>query len=79
MKTGIHPEWLEATVSCVCGKTWTTHSTKPVLKVELCSNCHPFYTGQQRIVDSAGQVERFMRRMQQRQRPAAEPAATAAE
>ena len=67
MKTGIHPEWHEATVHCVCGETWTTHSTKKELRVELCSNCHPFYTGNMRIVDTGGQVERFMRRMRQRQ------------
>lgn len=68
MKTGIHPKYIEATVSCAsCGTTWQTRSTRPELKVELCSNCHPFYTGQQRIVDTAGQVERFNRRMQQAQ------------
>ena len=67
MKAGIHPEWHEATVHCVCGQTWTTHSTKKELRVELCSNCHPFYTGNMRIVDTGGQVERFMRRMRQRQ------------
>lgn len=67
MKENIHPKWFEATVSCVCGNSFTTHSTKPALKVELCSNCHPFYTGQQRIVDTAGQVERFMRRLKARQ------------
>jgi large subunit ribosomal protein L31 len=67
MKAGIHPEYVESTVSCVCGNTFTTRSTKPTLRVELCSNCHPFYTGTQRIVDTGGQVERFMRRMRQRQ------------
>ncbi len=67
MKEGIHPKWVEATVHCACGNTFKIHSTKPELRVELCSNCHPFYTGQQRIVDTGGQVERFMRRMRQRQ------------
>ncbi|HEV8637929.1 MAG TPA: 50S ribosomal protein L31 [Chloroflexota bacterium] len=72
MKKDIHPEWHEATVTCVCGNRWTTHSTKKELRVELCSNCHPFYTGNMRIVDTGGQVERFMRRLRQRQQqPAA--------
>jgi len=63
MKTAIHPKYVLATVTCACGHTWQTMSTKEVLKTDLCSNCHPFYTGEQRIVDTAGQVERFMRRM----------------
>ena len=62
MKKGIHPPYVEATVVCACGNTFITGSTKPVLKVELCSKCHPLYTGQRRIVDTAGQVERFKRR-----------------
>ena len=64
MKTGIHPKYEEATVTCACGNTWQTRSTKSDIRVELCPKCHPFYTGEQRIVDSAGQVERFMQRMQ---------------
>jgi len=63
MKTGIHPKYVLATVSCACGHTWQTMSTQPVIKTDLCSNCHPFFTGEQRIVDTAGQVERFLRRM----------------
>lgn len=63
MKPGIHPEYVESTVTCVCGNSFQTRSTRPSLRVELCSNCHPFYTGTQRIVDTGGQVERFMRRM----------------
>jgi len=63
MKTGIHPKYVVATVSCACGHTWQTMSTQPVLKTDLCSNCHPFFTGEQRIIDTAGQVERFLRRM----------------
>ena len=63
MKTGIHPKYVLATVTCACGNTWQTMSTKEVLKTDLCSKCHPFFTGEQRIVDTAGQVERFMRRM----------------
>lgn len=62
MKQGIHPEYVEATVHCSCGNTFQTRSTKPNLRVDVCSNCHPFYTGTQRIVDAAGQVERFRRR-----------------
>ena len=62
MKTGIHPEYVEATVHCACGNTWQTRSTKPQLRVEVCSNCHPYFTGEQRIVDTAGRVERFKRR-----------------
>lgn len=64
MRAGIHPNYQEATVSCACGNSWQTRSTKSEIRVELCPKCHPFYTGEQRIVDSAGQVERFMQRMQ---------------
>jgi len=62
MKTNVHPEYKEATVTCSCGNTFTIGSTKPVLKVELCSKCHPFFTGERRVVDTAGRVERFKRR-----------------
>ena len=63
MKSDIHPRYYnDAKVICSCGNTWTTGSTRPEIRVELCSTCHPFFTGQQRIVDSAGQVERFHRR-----------------
>jgi large subunit ribosomal protein L31 len=62
MKPGIHPEYVEATVHCSCGNTFQTKSTKGNLRVDVCSNCHPFYTGTQRIVDAAGQVERFRKR-----------------
>ncbi|HEX8917330.1 MAG TPA: 50S ribosomal protein L31 [Chloroflexota bacterium] len=62
MKPGIHPEYVDATAVCSCGNTFQTRSTRPSLRVDVCSNCHPFYTGTQRIVDSAGQVERFRRR-----------------
>jgi large subunit ribosomal protein L31 len=62
MKQGIHPEYVMATVQCSCGNTFQTRSTKPMLRVELCSNCHPFYTGKQRLVDSGGRVERFERK-----------------
>ena len=63
MKKGIHPEWFEATVTCACGTQYHTHATKAELKVEVCSSCHPFYTGQQRILDTGGQVDRFLRRV----------------
>jgi large subunit ribosomal protein L31 len=63
MKPKIHPEYYtDATVICSCGNTFTTGSTKKTLKVELCSKCHPFFTGEQKIVDTAGRVERFKRR-----------------
>jgi large subunit ribosomal protein L31 len=73
MKENIHPKWMKTQIVCACGNTFETGGTKPMLRVEVCSNCHPFYTGQQRIVDTAGQVERFMRRMaksQSAQKPA---------
>ena len=62
MKADIHPEYGEATITCACGNQWTTRSTKPEIHVDVCSNCHPFFTGEQRIVDTAGRVERFRRR-----------------
>ena len=63
MKDNIHPKYYDdATVTCSCGNTFTLGSTKPALKVELCSKCHPFFTGERRIVDTAGRVERFKRR-----------------
>jgi large subunit ribosomal protein L31 len=69
MKANIHPKYVEATVTCACGNSWKTMSTRSTLRTDLCSQCHPFYTGEQRIVDSAGQVDRFMRRMSMRQQP----------
>jgi large subunit ribosomal protein L31 len=63
MKTGIHPQYYpEAKVVCSCGNTFTIGSTKELIKVEVCSVCHPFYTGEQRIVDTEGRVERLRRR-----------------
>ena len=62
MKAKIHPEYVEATVACACGNTWQTRASKPLLRIEVCSRCHPFFTGEQRIVDTAGRVERFKRR-----------------
>ena len=73
MKPKIHPEYVEATVVCACGNTWQTRATKPRLHVEVCSHCHPFFTGEQRIVDTAGRVERFLKRygLQESGQPAA--------
>lgn len=68
MKPKIHPEYKEAKVICSCGNTFTTRSTKPLLKIELCNKCHPFFSGgERRIVDTAGQVERFKRRYKGRE------------
>ena len=81
MKTGIHPDYQIATVRCSCGNTFQTRSTKGDLRVELCSNCHPFYTGKQKLVDTGGRVERFQRRYaeQQKQQEAAASARTTRE
>ena len=69
-KEGIHPTYYTDTlVSCACGHTFTTGSTVQTIKTDICSNCHPFYTGEQRIVDTAGQVERFMKRLKARKAP----------
>ena len=62
MKQGIHPEYTTATVKCSCGNTFTTRSTQSDLHVELCNECHPFFTGKQKLVDTGGRVERFERR-----------------
>ena len=62
MKEGIHPAYHEVEVRCACGTTWKTHSTKPELHLEICSNCHPFFTGRQKLVDTEGRVERFTRK-----------------
>jgi len=59
VKTDIHPDYMETKVNCSCGETFTTRSTLPEIKVEICSVCHPFYTGKQRLVDVGGRVERF--------------------
>lgn len=64
-KEGLHPKYYyDARVACACGNSWTTGSTQKEIRTDICSNCHPFYTGEQRIVDTAGQVDRFMRRLQ---------------
>jgi large subunit ribosomal protein L31 len=76
MKPGIHPEYVDITVTCACGETFQTRSTKKGdLHVEICSACHPFFTGKQKLVDTAGRVDRFNKRYGKK--PAAEGAATA--
>ena len=65
MKADIHPEYHEVTVTCVCGNTFKTRATKEKIELEICSQCHPFYTGKQKLVDTAGRVERFRRRYAQ--------------
>jgi large subunit ribosomal protein L31 len=68
MKQDIHPDYYpEAVVRCACGNTWTTGSTLPEVRTDVCSACHPFFTGEQRIVDSEGRVDRFYRRLRQAQ------------
>ncbi|MBE7046348.1 MAG: 50S ribosomal protein L31 [Ruminococcaceae bacterium] len=62
MREGIHPEYKEATVKCACGATFVTRSTKENINVEICSQCHPFYTGKQKLVDTGGRVEKFRKR-----------------
>jgi len=62
MQTGIHPIYQEAKVVCACGNQFVTRSTLPLIKVDICSNCHPFFTGQQKLIDSAGRVEKFGKR-----------------
>ncbi len=64
MKKDIHPELKETTIECACGKTFEVKSTKENLEVEICSNCHPFYTGKEKIVDKMGRVEKFKKKME---------------
>jgi len=78
MKKDIHPQYEEATVHCSCGNTFTTRSTKTDLRVELCSQCHPFYTGKQKLVDSGGRVDRFKRRLEKKADEPVKPKATRA-
>ncbi len=83
MKNDIHPTYFkEAKVSCICGNHFTTGATVPEIKVEVCSNCHPFYTGRQKFIDTTGRLERFKQKLDaqqarsQKARPEAEPAET---
>ena len=62
MKQGIHPEYVAATVTCACGNRFETRSTRQEIRVEICSNCHPFFTGKQKIVDTEGRVEKFLQK-----------------
>lgn len=66
MKQGIHPEYNVVTVKCACGAEYTTRSTKNDVKVEICSKCHPFFTGKQKFVDAGGRVDKFKKRLEQR-------------
>ncbi len=66
MKDEIHPNYVTCAVTCGCGNSFTTRSTRPRIAVEICSACHPFYTGQQKFVDTAGRIEKYMKRFEQR-------------
>jgi len=86
MKEGIHPEYPPATVACACGNTFVTRSTRGDFQVDVCSNCHPFYTGTQKLLDAAGRVDRFRKRYEAKPKaqkkaeaPAPEPAQPAGE
>jgi large subunit ribosomal protein L31 len=68
MKADIHPDYVFATVHCSCGNSFTTRSTVDAMNVEICSQCHPFYTGKQKLVDTGGRVERFQRRLEKADR-----------
>ncbi|HEY4484340.1 MAG TPA: 50S ribosomal protein L31 [Candidatus Paceibacterota bacterium] len=69
MKTGIHPTYHDnAKVHCACGKTWTTGSTQPDLEIEICSNCHPFYSGKEKVLDTRGRVDKFKKRLEKTSR-----------
>jgi large subunit ribosomal protein L31 len=62
MKTDIHPQYVECTITCACGEAIHTRSTRPQIRVEICSKCHPFFTGKQKLVDTAGRVEKFQKK-----------------
>lgn len=68
MKPGIHPDYNEVVVHCACGATYSTRSTRKSIHVEICSNCHPFFTGKQKLIDTAGRVERFRKKYAQAQK-----------
>ncbi len=70
MKPNIHPKYEEARVVCACGESWTTRSTKKEIHVEICSACHPFFTGKQKLIDTAGRVERFNKKYGKKTEPA---------
>jgi large subunit ribosomal protein L31 len=77
MRQGIHPEFVETQVTCSCGNKFVTRSVKPELHVELCNQCHPFYTGKQKLVDTGGRVERFQKKYGKRTASEADPAQAA--
>jgi len=72
MKKDIHPKYEKATATCACGNTFETRSTKKEIKLEICSNCHPFFTGKQKLVDTAGMVEKFERRYRRQNKETAD-------
>ena len=72
MKKGIHPAYVEARVTCACGETFVTRATKKEIRVEICSKCHPFFTGKQKLIDTAGRLERFERRYKRTKTAAAQ-------
>ena len=78
MKPNIHPAYTAAKVTCACGNTFTTGSTVPEIRVEICSNCHPFYTGKQKLIDTAGTVDRFKQKFAKSQAAKATRATRAA-
>jgi large subunit ribosomal protein L31 len=79
MRDGIHPDYPPATVACACGATFVTRSTRGDFQVDVCSNCHPFYTGTQKLLDAAGRVDRFRKRYEKKaDKSAAAPAAAPA-
>ena len=78
MKAKIHPEYVDCKVTCGCGTTFTTRSTRREIHVEICSACHPFYTGKQKFVDTAGRIEKFNRKYKKSEAPAPAAAADAA-
>jgi len=71
MKKGIHPEYVGCVITCACGEVIHTRSVVPTIRVEICSKCHPFFTGRQKLVDSEGRVERFQRRYRRKTAPGA--------
>lgn len=72
MKADIHPDYVECAVTCACGNKFTTRSTAKAIKVDICAACHPFYTGNQKFVDTAGRVDKFRRRYAKKEQPATE-------
>ena len=74
MKKGIHPQYHEVTVTCACGERFVTRSTRKDLRLEICSKCHPFFTGRQKLIDTAGRVERFNRRYEKKEKPGSKTA-----